>query len=236
MTDRETVVRVESSCAGPARVRLQTGLLAPRLIARTTNCVEVALVSTTATLLGGDHARVRLEVGAGCRLVVRDVAATVAYDGQGATALWDNMIDVAADAVLVWQAEPFIVSDGADVRRSTQADVADGGRLLLRDTVGLGRSGQFGGSLRCRTRVTYDGTPAVAEDLDLSPESRLLPGMLADARIVDTVTAVGWRPPAAADHFALAAPGAMARRLTREAHASDVEATWSAWHAELGRR
>ena len=234
MTDRETVVRVESTRAGPARVQLRTGVLAPRLIARTGDSVEVALVATTATLLGGDHARVLLEVGVGCRLVVRDVAATVAYDGQGAAACWDNVIRVDTDAVLVWRAEPFIVSDGADIRRSTRADVAAGGRLLLRDTVGIGRSGQNGGSLRCRTRMTYGETPAVAEDLDLSPESRALPGMLGDARVIDTITAIGWRPTAAAaDHFELAAPGAMARRLTREAHASDVDSTWAGWHAQL---
>ncbi|MBO1756389.1 urease accessory protein UreD [Allobranchiibius sp. CTAmp26] len=233
MTDRETVVRVESTCAGPARVRLQTGVLAPRLVARTAATVEVALVATTATLLGGDHARVRLEVSGGCRLVVRDVAATVAYDGRGATALWDNVIQVGTGGVLVWQAEPFIVSDGAEVRRSTRADVAEGGRLLLRDTVGIGRSGQTGGSLTCRTRMSYAGTPAVAEDLDLSPESRALPGMLGNARIVDTITALGWRPTAATDHFELAAPGAMARRLIRDAHASDVDSTWADWRSQL---
>ncbi|UIJ36061.1 urease accessory protein UreD [Allobranchiibius sp. GilTou73] len=235
MTDRETVVRVESCGSEPARVHLRTGVLAPRLVARTADAVEVALVATTATLLGGDHARVRLEVGAGCRLVVRDVAATVAYDGRGGTALWDNVIDVEKGGVLVWQAEPFVVSDGADVRRSTRAEVAEGGRLLLRDTVGIGRSGQAGGALRCRTRMTYDGTPAVAEDLDLSPESRSLPGMLAEARIIDTITALGWRPTPAADHFELAAPGTMARRLTREAHTSDVDAIWSLWSSHLER-
>ena len=233
MTERETVVRVDSAGTGPAKVELRTGLLAPRLISRSTNRIEVVLVATTATLLGGDHARVRLEVGPGCRLFVRDVAATVAYDGQGATALWDTVIEVDTEGVLVWQAEPFIVSDGADVRRSTRADVAGGGRLLMRDTVGLGRSGQSGGSLRCSTRMTYDGVPAVAEDLDLTPESRSLPGMLDDCRIIDTVTILGWRPEIAPGHFQLAAPGAMARRLTHAAHASDLEATWCGWRSYL---
>lgn len=215
------------------RVELRTGVLAPRLISRSKDSAEVVLIATTATLLGGDHARIRIEVDDGCRLVVRDVAATVAYDGQGTAATWEVGIEIGANATLTWHAEPFVVSDGADVRRSMRASVARTGRLLLRDTVRIGRSGQVGGSLHCRTRMTYDGIVALIEDLDLTPSSRELPGMLADARVLDTVTALGWRPPSTADAFELTAPGAMLRRLTDNAHTSDLPQIWSRWASVL---
>ena len=224
-----TLVRVCRSASGNPHIELATGLLAPRLVRRTGREVEIALVATTATLLGRDHAEVRIEVGAGLRVLVRDVAATVAYDGQGASARWDASLDVAADAHLTWQAEPLVVCDGADVRRSLRANVARDGTLLLRDTVALGRAGQRGGDLRCSTRLTYDDRPALAEDLDLTRMHRDDAGMLAGARLLDSITLLGRRPPAGAGHFDLAAPGAMARRLTDAAHTSDLDATWASW-------
>lgn len=231
--DKETLIRVQRSPTGLVRVDLRTGVLAPRLISRSQDGAEVVLVATTATLLGGDDARIRIEVDDGCRLVLRDVAATVAYDGRGVAARWDTTIRVGAQALLIWYAEPFVVSDGADVHRSTRAEIAAGGRLLMRDTLRLGRIGQTGGSLHCRIRMTCAGRPAVAEDLDLTPERLALPGVLAGARVIDTIIALGWEPPPERDAFKLATGGLMIRRLTEDAHRSDLQEVWRAWTAAV---
>ena len=56
-----------------------------------------------------------------------------------------------------------MVCDGARVERRLVADVDEGGRLLVRDHVALGRSGERGGSLECHTELGYgayaDGGP-----------------------------------------------------------------------------
>lgn len=217
---------------GRVAVELRSGLLAPRLLSSSDSRAEVALIATTATLLGGDHVRIAIDVDAGARLDLRDVAGTVAYDGRGREALWDIDIRVAEDADLRWHGEPLVVSSGASVVRSLTADIDAGGRLLLRDTVALGRTGEAAGSLSCHTRMTYADRPALAEDLHFDAESAALPGILAGSRVVDTVTAIGWQPGGIPDGpatFALAQPGSIARELLTDAHRSLLPRVWKAW-------
>jgi urease accessory protein len=191
----------------------------------------VALVATTATLLGGDELRLDVEVGPGLRLELQDVAGTVAYHGRGRSCRIDAHLRVHEGSVLTWSGEPLVVAEGAEVTRSVRAEVAGGGRLLVRDQVALGRAGERGGDLRCRTDISYAGRPALVEELDL--RSTAAEGAVAGtarayavgppdgagvvhdvgdrvalvgmARVVDTVTAVGWRPVAAVGGTAVVA-------------------------------
>lgn len=230
LTTRIHVHRVGST----TQVRLASGLLAPRLVRQGATTVEVALVATGATLLGGDHVRVDLRAAEGTTLVVRDIAGTVAYAGGGRTSRWDNVLRVEAGGRLVWHTEPFVLSDEAQVARSLRADVAGGGRLLLRDTIVLGRAGQAGGALTCSTRVEYDDRAALAEDLVLDNRSRDLPGMI-DEHVLDTATAVGWHPThgGPAPILNLANGGSMSRSIVADAHRSPIHDVWRTWAAQV---
>jgi urease accessory protein len=212
---------------------LAAGLVTPRVVRHDAAHAEVALLATTATLLGGDTLRLVVQVGPGLRLDLRDVAGTVAYHGRGLGCVVDVALRVHAGATLTWAGEPLVVADGSAVTRHLRADVAEGGRLLLRDRVALGRSGQDGGRLDCHTTLAYAGRPALVEHLEL--RAGLGPGALGTARVVDTLTALGWRPGAMAGHAAyrLHEPGSVARELLDEAHASGLPAVWAAWGAEL---
>ena len=214
---------------GRCRVELASGLFAPRVVTRDAEGAHVALVATTATLLGGDELRLAVEVGPGLRLDLRDVAGTVAYHGRGLGCLVDVSLTVHEGATLAWAGEPLVVADGAEVTRVLCADVADGGRLLLRDRVALGRVGQAGGVLHCHTAMTYAGRPALVEDLEMCPG--LGPGVLGSARVVDSVTALGWRPaaPPGVTAYQLEEPGALARQLLTDAHDSTLGPVWDAW-------
>ena len=125
--------------------------------------------------------------------------------------------------------EPLVVADGSTVTRHLRADVRAGGRLLLRDRVALGRSGQDGGRLDCHTTLTYAGRPALVEHLEV--RAGLGPGALGTARVVDTVTALGWRPDPVPGHpaYLLHEPGCVARELLDEAHTSGLRTVWRAW-------
>lgn len=239
MTARRTLIRAHRpDGGGPTRLQLRTGLLSPRRVhAADADLVRIALVATGATLLGGDEVDLEVDLGPGVRLELVDVAATVAYHGRGAVARWRTTVTVAPEALLVWDAHPLVVAAGAQVERSTVADVADGGRLLVRDTVALGRTRQEPGSLTCRTRLRWDGRPALAEDLRLDAAARDVAGMTGGRRMIDTMTCLGFRPAAddplpaaaAAPVLSLAEPGAMARDLLDEAHASRLTALWPLW-------
>ena len=219
---------------GHCRLELATGLVAPRVIRHGPTAAEVSLIATTATLLGGDILRLVVEVGPGLRLDLRDVAGTVAYHGRGLGCVVDVSLRVHEGATLSWASEPLVVADGAEVTRHLRIAVADGGRLLLRDQVALGRSGQEGGRLDCHTTMTYAGRPALVEQLEV--RSGLAPGALGDARVVDSVTGLGWRPETPAGHAAyrLHEPGAQSRQLLTQSHTSTLPALWDDWTRQLG--
>lgn len=219
--------------AGGCRLELASGLVSPRVLRHDSGGAEVALIATTATLLGGDALHLTVEVGPGLRLDLRDVAGTVAYHGRGLGCVVDVSLRVHEGATLTWACEPLVVTDGAEVTRHLRVDTADDGRLLLHDQVSLGRSGQEGGRLDCHTTMTYAGRPALVEHLEV--RSGLGPGALGTARVVDSVTAIGWRPETPADHAAyrLHEPGTVSRQLLARAHDSTVPALWADWKRQL---
>jgi urease accessory protein len=127
---------------------------------------RVALVPEQAVLLAGDHVTVAVRVGAGQRLEIVEPGGTVAYAMRGAAARWDVRIEVEAGGSLVWRGAPFVVAEGADVRRSTTLDLAAAACVTLRETLVLGRSGEAPGRLVARTDVHRDGVPVLVEELD----------------------------------------------------------------------
>jgi urease accessory protein len=145
--------------AGRVRCDLRPGALSPRVLSTGPGVARVALVATRALLLGGDRVRVEVHVGEGVELELVEVSGTVAYAGRGRSASWDVDVRVDAGGLLVWDALPFVVADGADVERTTRVSLADGGArgaggvALLRETLVLGRTGESGGRLRSRTCV-----------------------------------------------------------------------------------
>ena len=231
---------VEVARAGD-RVRcvLRAGHLAPRVLAQDHRGVSVALVATGALLLGGDHVRVEVRVGDGVALELVETSGTVAYHGRGLTSSWSADVHVGRGASLVWDALPFVVSDGADVTRTTSLHVHDEGAALLRETLVLGRDGQRGGLLRSVTRAVVGGADLLVEELDLTGP-HTAPGVLGAARVVDSVLLAGTRAPLTADDeprgvvvLDLHGPGALARSVGTAAHVADAGPLVGAWRPTL---
>ncbi|MFB4421025.1 urease accessory protein UreD [Streptomyces sp. QL37] len=212
------------------------GFLAPRPLCPSGGGLHLALVGTTAGLLAGDELRIRVTVGPGARLHLMEPAGLVAYDHRGGRSSWRAVVEIAPGGELTWDSKPFVVSTGADVTRDMDVTTAPGARMLWRDTLVLGRSGERGGRIRARTRAVHDGRELLVEDLDLTdPGVRELPGVLGPHRIVGAVTALG-ADPGGATHPSrtdFAGPGAQVRLLGTEAPSVERELTgvWQSWRA-----
>lgn len=184
-------LHVQRGGAGsPVRLRTSSGLLAPRILRMTPTSAFVALIATNALLLAGDAVRLDVRVDEGLRLDLVDIAATVAYSGRGGTCSWSANLAVAEGASLIWLGEPFVVATDARAVRETHAAVADGGSLILRDTLVLGRHGEHGGDLRAVTNLSYAGRPALVEEFHLSPDDDA-PGIRGGHRVIDQITTIG---------------------------------------------
>lgn len=229
-----TLIAVDPA-PGRARVTHTPGPVVARVQRVDADGARVALVATTALLLGGDHVEFDVRVGAGGWLDVVETAGTVAYDAQGVPSGWTVRVRLGPDARLTWNGEPFVIADGAAVRRVTELDLAPGATACLRETLVFGRVGEVGGALRSITRARLDETELLVEDLDL-PDSgvRSGPGLLGCCRVVDSVLLLGAAapqepavPPGA--RYDLAGPGTIARVLAADTGRSGLGEVWHAW-------
>lgn len=122
--------------------------------------------------VGGDDLRLRVDVGPGAALVLRDVSATVALSGpHGDASRMDTAVRVGRGATLVWLTEPVIAARGCDHRVSTRVELDRGARLVVREVLLLGRYGesQSPGTVRQRQRqrlrVCVEGRPVYEQEI-----------------------------------------------------------------------
>jgi urease accessory protein len=225
---------------GRARLDLTQGPISPRVLQVTDSGARIGLVATVALLLGDDHLEIDISVGPGARLEIVETAGTVAYDAGGVASSWTVRAQLAERAVLIWLGEPFVVAQGANVRRSTSIELADGAVACLRETLVLGRTGETGGNVRSRMSVDVDGAPLLVEDLQLGVD-RALPGVIGAARVVDSLALLGTRAPAGPEmltgnRFELDGPGTIARHLGMSAASSPIGPISAAWGSAVWDR
>jgi len=222
---RGRVAARTGAAGGPGRPQVR-----PMLISSNSRSARVCLVPEGALLLAGDEIEIRVSVGAGAALELVEPGGTVAYDMRGGHARWDVEMQVATGATLVWGAEPFVVAEGADVRRTTRLDLAADARVVLRETLVLGRHGEQPGRLAQRLDVTGPGwSPVLVEELAV--DGRSAPGILGDHRVVSSVLALGLALPeeaAPAGRYDLESHGTWWRGLGHEVHRTVPHEAWTA--------
>ena len=129
------------------------------------------LVTTSGGLAGGDRIRLSLAAGPGAVATVSTQAAEKVYRSTGAVTRFDTTIAVAAGAWLEWLPQETILFDGARFARTTEVDLAPGGRLLAIEMLVFGRRARgeaFSyGALRDDWRLRLDGRLAWADALRL---------------------------------------------------------------------
>lgn len=132
--------------------------------------VRVHLVGSAAGPLGGDDLRLDVRIGAGARLDVRSVAATMVHPGpSGAPSSLHTEVSVGRGGDLRWWPEPVIAVRGCDHRARTVVRLADGARLVWLEAGHLGRHGEAGGSLLQRLDVEVDGRPLLRSAVAAGP-------------------------------------------------------------------
>lgn len=135
---------------------------------------RVALVQTRASLIAGDDVSISVTVGAGATLEIVELGATLAHDGRGGPiAQLRATIEVAEGGLLIWESKPLIAGAGCRALRVTEARVATGGRMMIGESVVLGRAGQAPGELTSQVSIWHQKMPIVIETLSTRDRSVL---------------------------------------------------------------
>lgn len=130
------------------------------------------LVGGAAGPLGGDHARLRIEVGPGARLNVHSTAATVALPGcRGQASALQIDVALAEEAELEWLTEPTILARGCHHRIHARLDTHETALAIWREELILGRHGERPGSASSRMDCTVGGRPVYRNEQIVGQES-----------------------------------------------------------------
>lgn len=234
---RRTQIRVDAATGGRARVLATTSGDPARPCLRTVildsgpDYARIALVPDGALLLADDAISLDIHVGTGIRVELIEPGGTVAYDMRGGRATWEVTLDLAAGARLTWAGEPFVLSAGARVRRTTDVTMGAGARLAVRETLVLGRHQERIGELEQHwTARTSDGAEILVDDLTIGGSAHR-PGILGGNRVIGSVVALGFDVPAEScpeDRLDLDESGTLWRRLAVEAHLAVPAQAWQA--------
>lgn len=183
-------------------------------------CDGLSLLASAYGPLGGDSYELDIEALPGATLDVRTVGAQIALPGALDPLSRSTVrMSVGTDALLRWLPGPLVVGGDAVHQQDLTADVSDGGRLLLLETLVLGRRGQRPGRLSSRWRVSYAAAPLYAGDLQVGPGAPRGwdgPAVLGRSTVLVTGLVVGgalpsdWTPSGLQDHvLRLAGPGCL---------------------------
>lgn len=131
----------------------------------------VVIANVAGGVVGGDRLAVSIDVGADEALLATTQAAEKVYRSAGAEAVLANRFRVAGGGVLEMLSSGTILFDGSRLSRSTEIDVAGGGRFAYAETVVFGRIARgevfADGHLRDRIRLHRDGRLVWADDFAL---------------------------------------------------------------------
>lgn len=158
----------------------------------------VHLVSSASAPLGGDELRLTVRVGAGARLCLRGVAATLALPGQHTgPSVTRVLIEAAAGARIRYLPEPTVVTRRAHHVAELRADLAGDAELRTAEVLVLGRFGEPSGRLTSALHVVRDGVPVLRQTTELGDaELAASPAFLAGHRVLGTALHVGGDTPA----------------------------------------
>lgn len=159
---------------------------------------RVALVQTSACLVGGDDVEMQVRVGPGASLEIIELSATLAHPVSAAMAAIRHSVEVevCAGGRLLWLAQPLVLAAHTRMHRRLDVAVAGDSRILLGETVVFGREGEQPGAATTRMRITRDGR-AVLDDSVATEDRAVLrsAAVTGAARVLASLTLVGVEAP-----------------------------------------
>lgn len=169
------------------------------------------MLNTAGGLTGDDRLDWSVTAGADTTVTLVSSACEKLYRTHGPPARVTTRLRLAAGARLEWLPQETIVHDGAALDRSIEVDMHAGSRLLMMETLALGRQAMGESvrklALRDRWRVRRDGVLVHSEALELDdawlralggPAIAALPGGVSADVPADIPVGVPARTPAAA--------------------------------------
>lgn len=157
-------VEIHAECDSQGRTQFTRLWSEGALGVRKTGESHVHLVGTAAGPIGADSIQIIINVGAGARLSVEGVAATIALPGNTpGVGILEQRITVDEAAQLHLALPALIVTADSDVHSRTEVLAAASAELVLIEQVSLGRHEEAGGRWTGRMLADVAGRPVLRQ-------------------------------------------------------------------------
>ncbi|MEP3045351.1 MAG: urease accessory protein UreD [Roseibium sp.] len=211
--------------SGSAKIRLPKTYSEP---------ATAVLINTAGGLTGGDHLDYEVTIDENAHAIVTSQTAERAYRSLGTSAKVTAKLSVADGATLEWLPQETILFDQSNVSRTIQADLTGNGRLMILESLMLGRAamGEKIESVAFKDtwRIRRDGKLVFADDVRFSGNPReFLSGSATGGANLAVATLADCRLDAE-DHLTTA------RSTLDGLPASSVHCAASAWNGLLTAR
>ena len=151
--------------------RLQQAGCAKAFLPRVTGAPEVVFLNTAGGLTGGDRLAYRLELGQGAEAAGTTQTAERAYASAGGAAEVAVSLSAGPGATLHWLPQETILFDRSAVDRRSRIDLAADARLVMCETLVLGRAAMGESvatlALRDRREVRRAGRPVLIDPVEI---------------------------------------------------------------------
>ena len=128
----------------------------------------VHLVSSATAPLGGDDLELVVSVGAGAKLRLCGIAATLALPGhRGERSSAAVRFDIDVNASVEFLPEPTVVTARAAHSSLLSVNLAESARIRCRETLVLGRIGEQPGNLDSTIELVRQGSPLLRQRVDI---------------------------------------------------------------------
>ncbi|MEO0410439.1 MAG: urease accessory protein UreD [Pseudomonadota bacterium] len=139
--------------------------------------IDVALINTAGGLTGGDTMALEVDAGANTATALSTQACEKFYKSGGGETRITTRLTLSEDAALNWLPQEAILFDSSDVIRAIDVEMASTARLLMAESVLLGRSYSaeqyLSGRLQDSWSVRMNGRLVHCERLALNAESAM---------------------------------------------------------------
>lgn len=142
--------------------------------------LALMLLNPTGGLVGGDHLKTELTLGAGAHVCLTTPSAAKVYRTLGPPAVQETAVSLGSGAVMEYLPDHVIPHPGAALRQSLTVELSPESLALLVDSFAFGRMARGERwrfrEIDSRMLVCADGVPCLSDRMRLNPNIRMADG------------------------------------------------------------
>jgi urease accessory protein len=161
-----------------ARRRFTHPLQALEPVRASDGTLYLMMLNTSGGMVGGDHLRTTVDIGADAEVALITASANKAYRSMGPATIQESSVHIRRGATLEYLPDHLIPHPGSIVHQSLRVEMESRSRAIIYDAIAAGRIGRGErwnfAELRAETTITRESRPLYINRARIIPASQAL--------------------------------------------------------------